>query len=71
MDSLINNQEESVIDFVGKATDLNIIKFWSRYTKLDDVEALMKSQRNDYKEYLRTAVKQYFLKISIEAKIEP
>ncbi len=43
MDSLMNNQEESVIEFVGKATDLVYMKLWSRYTKLEDVDALIKS----------------------------
>lgn len=60
-----------MILFVSKATDCQIMKFWSSYTRLDDVDGMLKSQREDYNEYVRSAVKQYFLKINIESKIEP
>ena len=32
---------------------------------------MIKSFRDDYTEYLKTAVKQFFIKINIESNIEP
>ena len=43
MDSLRDNQEESMIEFVRQARELEIIRCWSSYTKLDDVDAMIKS----------------------------
>ena len=71
MDCLEENQEESMIKFVGMATDLEVLKLWSSFTRLDDVDIMIKSQRHDYNEYLKAAVKQYFLKIQMESKLEP
>ena len=56
MDCLEDNQEESIIRFVGMATDLEIMKLWSSYTRLNDVDTMLKSTREDYSEYLKSAV---------------
>ena len=71
MDCLAANQEQSMFLFINLARTLSIMKIWSSYTRLSDLDSMVKSQREDYKEYVRSAVQQYFLKISIEAKIEP
>ena len=72
MDSLTDNQEQSLIDFVAKATNgLQSMRIWSSYTRLPDVDGMIKSQRDDFMEYLRVAVKHFFTKIKIQAKIEP
>ena len=47
------------------------MRIWSSYTRLPDVDGMIKSQRDDFMEYLRVAVKHFFTKIKIEAKIEP
>ena len=56
MDCLQNSQEASMIEFVRRATDLEIIRCWSSYTRLNDVDAMIKSQRVDYNEYVKSAV---------------
>lgn len=71
MDCLQDNQEQSMINFVRLAKELEIIRCWSSYTRLDDVDSMMKSNRLDFSEYVRSAVQQYFCKIDIESKIEP
>lgn len=45
-----------MVKFLGMATDLEICRLWSSYTRLDDVDAMIKSQRDDYNEYLKTSV---------------
>lgn len=42
--------------FVAMATDLEICRIWSSYTRIDDVDSMMKSQRLDYNEYIKAAV---------------
>jgi len=56
MDCLQNNQEESLFKFVAIATELEICRMWSSYTRLDDVDSMIKSQRPDYNEYVKCAV---------------
>lgn len=43
MDCLQDNQEASMIEFVRVATDLEIIRCWSSYARLSDVDSMMKS----------------------------
>ena len=71
MDCLLDSQEQSMIAFVGEATGLEAIRIWSSYARLQDLENIMKSQRDDFLEYIKTAVKHFYTKISIESKIEP
>ena len=32
------------------------MRIWSSYARLDDVDSMLKSQREDYTEYVRSAV---------------
>jgi hypothetical protein len=56
MDCLQDHQEESMFKFVANATDLEICRIWSSYTRFDDVDSMIKSQRPDYNEYIKAAV---------------
>jgi len=45
-----------VILFVKLVRDLELMKIWSSYARLEDVDAIIKSTRKDYDEYIKSAV---------------
>ena len=47
------------------------MRIWSSYSCLQDLDAIIKSLRDDFSEYIKAAVKHFFIKIGIESKIEP
>ena len=71
MDCLADRQELPVFRFLSKATDLTKITFWSSLTKLEDVDYMMKANNPAYSEYIKSSVRQFYLKINMEAQVEP
>lgn len=57
--------------FVEKAKHLKTMRIWSSYMRLEDVDNYMKSFKESTIEYLKAAIKKYFLKIETEIKNEP
>ena len=47
------------------------IRLWSSLTKLDDVDYMINAETSAYSEYIKSSVKQFFLKIAMVAEVEP
>ena len=71
MDCLRNRQELPVFRFIAKAKSLNKLKAWSSLVKLDDLDYMMKADNTAYSEYIKSAVRQFYIKLQMEAYVEP
>ena len=63
MDCLKDRQEIPVYRFIEKATTLHKIRAWSCLAKLEDVDYMMKEENMAYSEYVKSAVRQFYIKI--------
>ena len=63
MDCLIDNKELPVFRFIAKAKSLKSLKTWSSLVNLQDLDYMMKIDNEAYSEYIKSAVRQFYLKI--------
>ena len=60
-----------MFNLVEQSPDLKRIRLWSSLTKLDDVDYMIKAETSAYSEYIKSSVKQFFIKIAMVAEVEP
>ena len=63
MDCLRDRQEKPIYRFIEKATTLHKIRAWSCLARLEDVDYMIKEENKAYSEYVKSAVRQFYIKI--------
>ena len=71
MDCLDGRQELPLFNLIEQTAELKRIRLWSSLTKLDDVDYMMAADNSAYSEYIKSSVRQFFLKIGMVAEVEP
>ena len=63
MDCVKDRQELPVFRFIQKAKTLHKIRAWSSLARIDDLDYMMEVENPAYSEYVKSAVRQFYIKI--------